>query len=103
MLAARKMKMEEELSRARVVHPQDVPAGTVGIGSRVLLKRISDGVEVEMAFLGPWDADHQKGIYSYQARVAQDLMGRPAGEELILRIEGAEDTYRIEKIWSALG
>jgi transcription elongation GreA/GreB family factor len=102
MLGNRQGKMLEELARVRIIVPQDVPTETVGIGSRVHLRRLSNGQEVVMAFLGPWEGDPDKGIYSYQTRMAQDLMGHAAGEEIVLKLEGEEDTYRIESISSAL-
>ena len=103
MLGARKMKMADEIARARILHPQDISTETVGIGCRVTLRRLSDGQEIQVAFLGPWDSDPAHGIYAYQTRLGLDLMGRPIGEELILRIEGEEETYRIEGIASAMG
>jgi transcription elongation GreA/GreB family factor len=103
MLAARAMKMQEEISQARVIHPQDVPTETVGVGSRVRLTRLPDGEEFSLAFLGPWDGDPEKGIYSYQTNMAQELMGKGVGDEAVLKIGGEENTYRIERITSALG
>jgi transcription elongation GreA/GreB family factor len=79
MLGNRQGKMLEELARVRIIVPQDVPTETVGIGSRVHLRRISNGQEVVMAFLGPWEGDPDRGIYSYQTRMAQDLMGHAVG------------------------
>jgi len=103
MLGARKLKMEEELARARVLHPQDVSTDSVGIGSRVTLRRLRDGRELVMSFLGPWEGDPEKGVYSYQTKMAQDLMGRPLGDEVVLKLEGEEEPYRIERLGTALG
>jgi transcription elongation GreA/GreB family factor len=102
MLGNRQGKMIEELARVRVIIPQEVPTDSVGIGSRVHLKRASDGKEVVMAFLGPWEGDPEKGIYSYQTRMAQDLMGHAVGEEIVLKLEGEEEAWRIDRIGSAL-
>jgi transcription elongation factor GreA len=102
MLRNRAAKMHDELSRARVLHPHDVPTETVGIGSRVTLRSLSDGREVKMTFLGPWDADPERGVYAYQTRMALDLMGRAVGEEVPLKIEGQEGAWRIERIGSGL-
>ena len=103
MLRARALKMQEELAQARVLEPREVPADSVGIGSRVHLKRLRDGADVTLTFLGPWDADPDQGIYSYQTRMGLDLMGRAPGEEVVLKIEGEEEPYRIERVASALG
>ncbi len=102
MLKQRQLKMEDELSRARIIRKEDIPPASVGIGSRVLLKRLGDGKEVEMAFLGPWDSDMENGIYSYQTRMGQDLMGKIVGDTVTLKMEDAEGEYRIERITPAL-
>ncbi len=102
LLRRRQAKMQDELSRARVIQPHDVPTETVGIGSRVRLRRLDDGREIEVAFLGPWDSDVDNRVFSYQTQLAQDLMGREAGEQVRLKLEGDEADYGIEGISSAL-
>ena len=102
MLKARQLKMEDELTRARIIRKEDVPAETIGIGSRVRLQRISDGKELTVSFLGPWDTDMEQCIYSYQTKMGQDLMGRNIGDTVTLKMEDAEGEYRVEEITSAL-
>jgi transcription elongation factor GreA len=102
MLRRRQAKMQDELARARVVHPDEVPTDSVGIGSRVRLRRLDDGREIDVSFLGPWETDVANRVFSYQTQLAQDLMGREVGEEVRLKLEGDEADYRIETISSAL-
>ena len=56
----------------------------------------------EMAFLGPWDADTQKGIYYYRAPMAQAFMGRRAGDTVTLRTETAEEQWEILEVRPAV-
>ncbi len=102
MLRARAGKMQDELGRARVLRAENIPTETVGIGSRVTLKRVSDGNTLEMTFLGPWDINIENGIYNYQSPVSKDLMGRGVGATVTLKLDGAEGEYVIEKTVSAL-
>lgn len=102
LLRARAAKMQDELAKAQVIRPEDVPADSVGVGSRVLLRRLRDSAEVELSFLGPWDSDIDKNIFSYQTAIAQELMGRPVGIELPLKIDNQEEIYRIEKVSPAI-
>lgn len=102
MLRARAAKMQDELTRARVLRAENIPADTVGIGSKVTLKRLSDGSTLEMTFLGPWDINIEKGIYNYQSPVSRDLMGKPVGATVTIKLDGAEGDYAIEKTASAL-
>jgi transcription elongation GreA/GreB family factor len=102
MLRARAVKTREELAKARVLHQDNVPTDSVGIGSRVVLKHVADGHLREIAFLGPWDAEPAKGVYSYQTPLGLELMGRRVGQTVSLKIEGEEGEYVVERIASAL-
>lgn len=102
MLMARANKIQQELSCARVLTPEDVPSDHVGIGSRVRLRRTSDGAELTLSFLGPWDSDPERRIYSYTTRLGKSLMGKPRGATLELEIDGAIAEYTIEELSSAL-
>ncbi|MGC9453738.1 MAG: GreA/GreB family elongation factor [Phycisphaerae bacterium] len=103
LLRRRQAKMQDELSRARVIHPDEVPTDMVGIGSKVHLRRLDNGKEFDVSFLGPWETDVANRIYSYQTQLAQDLMGKRVGDEVQLKLEGDEADYRIEAISSAFG
>jgi len=102
LLQARAAKIQEELAKARVIRPENMPANSVGIGSKVLLRRMSDGQEIELGFLGPWDSDPENRVYAYQTPLALDLMGKRLGEVLRLKIDGREDEYCIEKLSPAV-
>ena len=98
MLRARVAKMQDELSRAHVLHRENVPTEIVGVGSKVSLKNVASGTEIELTFLGPWDADLQKKILSYQTPIAQQLMGHAIGDVIHLTLEGEEGDFRIERL-----
>ncbi|HOD83356.1 MAG: Transcription elongation factor GreA [Planctomycetes bacterium ADurb.Bin126] len=103
ILRGQAAKMMDELAKARVILRENVPADSVGIGSKVTLRRVDDHQEVEMSFLGPWDSDLSARVYSYQTPLAQSMMGKRVGDEVSLKVDGGEDrTYRIEKVDSAL-
>jgi transcription elongation GreA/GreB family factor len=84
--------------KARIITQADVPDGKVSVGTRVKLKPASGGASVEIAFLGPWDSDPDRGIYSYQTGLAQSLMGRAVGESVEVKIAGREGEFEIENI-----
>jgi transcription elongation GreA/GreB family factor len=102
LLRARLAKINDELSRARVLTPQDVPADHVGIGSRVTLRGVSGGAERVMTFLGAFDTDVEHGIYSYVAPAAQRLMGKTIGEHVSLLLDGVEQEFEIVALANAL-
>jgi transcription elongation GreA/GreB family factor len=100
-LNAAAAKMREELAKARAIHPGDVPTDHVGIGSRVTLNR-GDGQQLEVRFLGPWDVDVASRVFSYHSDFGQRTMGNAPGDEVEVKIQGVEGTYRIETLGSAL-
>lgn len=102
MLKARAAKMQDEIARARVIHPDDAPTEHVGIGSRVRLEPVGGGAEVTVDFLGVWDGDVQNRVFSYKTKLAQEMMGKRIGDTVELQLEGATGTYRIAGLGSAV-
>ncbi len=72
--------LSDQLASARILTPQDVPADEVGIGSIVHCKD-SKGTHVRFTLLGPWDADPEMHILSFQSKLAQAMKGRAIGEK----------------------
>ena len=101
-LGARATRMREELAKAHVIRPENVPTETVGIGCRVLLKHAGDSSEVELTFLGPWDVDLENRVHFYRTPLALELMGKRIGQTANLKLHNAQGQYTIEKISSAL-
>ncbi|MGB2821920.1 MAG: GreA/GreB family elongation factor, partial [Phycisphaerae bacterium] len=97
-LQARQAKMQDDLAKARVFHRDDVPTGSVGIGSRVVVRNLGDDTRLDLTLLGSWDTDLQRRRYSYKTVLAQGLLGRSVGDEVTLKLEGDEVRYAIEAI-----
>ena len=97
-LQQRQATMQDELAKARAIHPGDVSTGSANIGSKVRLRRSGDGSQLELSILGPWDTDLQKHHYSYQTALAQALLGKAPGETATLKLEGDEAEYTIEAV-----
>jgi len=101
-LTERANAMQADLTRARPITHAMAHSETVNVGSAVRARRLSSGEVEEMAFLGPWDADTQKGIYYYRAPMAQAFMGRAAGEVVTLKTDGSERQWEILEIGPAI-
>ena len=101
-LQAKVSQMQNDLMIARVLHPQDPPIDSVGVGSRVTLRGVADGREVVLTFLGPWESDPSKRIYSYKTPLAQSLMGQPLGASAEVKIDGVDGHYTIERLGSGV-
>jgi transcription elongation factor GreA len=97
-LRAQLATANEELSKARVLTVHDIPDDHVGIGTRVRLQQLDDQSERVMTFLGPFETDVDKGIFSYFAPVSQTLMGRREGDRVTLTVDGCEVEFAIKSV-----
>ena len=102
LLRARLAKINDELSQARALSPHDVPENHSGIGSRVTLRRVHDGAEEVRTFLGPFDTDVERDVYSYLAPVSQKLMGRRIGERVTFAVDGVDVEFEVVALANAL-
>jgi transcription elongation GreA/GreB family factor len=98
LLRARLATINDELSIARTLDPEDVEEGRISIGARVRLRHVASGEEREMTFLGPFEANADRGIYSYKAPLAQTLMGRGVGDTVRLTLDGDDTEFEITAI-----
>jgi transcription elongation factor GreA-like protein/transcription elongation GreA/GreB family factor len=72
--------LSDQINRARILTPEDVSVDEVGIGS-VVHCRDSKGEHLRFTLLGPWDADPEKHILSFQSKLAQAMKGLSIGEK----------------------
>ena len=71
--------LSDQIGMARIITPEDVSENEVGIGAVVTCKN-SKGEHQHFTLLGPWDADPEKGILSFQSKLAQAMNGKTIGE-----------------------
>jgi transcription elongation factor GreA-like protein/transcription elongation GreA/GreB family factor len=72
--------LSDQIARARILTPEDVPVDEVGIGS-IVHCRDSKGEHTRFTLLGPWDADPEQQILSFQSKLAQAMKGKSVGEK----------------------
>lgn len=89
--------LSSQLNRARIITPEDIHSSEVGIGSVVNLTD-SAGNQTLYTILGPWDADTEKNVLSFNSKLAQTMLGKKIGEEFDFR----EDKFEIVGIKSFL-
>jgi transcription elongation factor GreA len=97
-LVAEARRMQGEMAKARVITHADVPDDIVSVGTCVRLTPVSGGNDVSLTFLGPWDSDPARSIYSYRTGIAHSLMGRSVGDTVTIKLGGEEADYRIDEI-----
>jgi len=72
--------LSDQISNARILTTEDVASDEVSVGSVVHCQN-SQGEHLCFTLLGPWDADPEKKIISFQSKWAQAMKGRTVGEK----------------------
>lgn len=74
--------LREELLRANVVEPADIPANVVTMNSRVRFAVRPGGREYEMTLVYPRDADGSEDRVSVMAPVGAAMLGLAVGDRM---------------------
>ena len=75
-------KMEDVLSRARIIDVSKMPADEVHLLSTVKIKNLKTKKIVEYLLVSPEEADFQEGKISITSPVGHGLMGKKVGEKI---------------------
>ncbi|MCB1180738.1 MAG: GreA/GreB family elongation factor [Chlamydiia bacterium] len=70
--------LTKQFQKARVIQKEDIPRGSIGIGTIVDLLD-EKGQHVSYTLLGPWDASVEDHILSFQSKLAQAMIGQKVG------------------------
>lgn len=93
-LGVRVARLQDELSKARVLDPATVDVSEVRPGTRVTLRLL--GGTRAVTLLGPWDSKPEQEIYSYLADASKGLLGRKVGDRVsFLGDEGLIDSIEV--------
>lgn len=85
--------LSEQINKARVILKEEVSIDTVGVG--VIVDCEDDkGDKVSYTFLGPWDANTDENILSFQSKLAQDIKGLKVGDKFKIQ----NKHYTIKKL-----
>ncbi|MCB1107317.1 MAG: GreA/GreB family elongation factor, partial [Chlamydiia bacterium] len=76
--------LSEQFNRARILTKNDVSTETIGVGV-IVDCHDETGAKISYTLLGPWEADPDKHILSFQSKIAQNLMGRKTGEKVSIQ------------------
>ncbi|MBN2258229.1 MAG: nucleoside diphosphate kinase regulator [Anaerolineaceae bacterium] len=91
-------QLKDELQRAIIVEPQQVPADVITMRSTALLKDIEAGEEMTYTLVFPEDADPGQGRISVMAPIGTGMLGVKAGETFEWETPSGKRTIRVEKI-----
>lgn len=79
MLQNKLRSLSTQANKAQVLTQDQIVTDKVSVGTKVALEA-SDGQQVEYTVLGPWDANPDKHILSFQSQLAKAMLGTALGE-----------------------
>jgi transcription elongation GreA/GreB family factor len=95
LLSSRAHSLATELAKVKPLDPARIDTGEVRPGTRVSLRHPDGGAPPRtVTLLGPWDSDPDRGIYSYLAPLAAEMLGKKPGESVRL----GDETLVVERI-----
>lgn len=90
--------LEEEMKRALIVSPQEIPSDVVTMNSQVLLCDIDTSETMTYTLVFPKDADIDSGAISVLAPVGTAILGYRQGDIVEWPVPAGIRRLRIEKI-----
>jgi transcription elongation factor GreA len=98
VLMAQKGQLEKELGRARITDFKDAGLDQVSVGTIVDVRDLKGGKTSRYTVLGAWDSDPDKGVISYKTPLGLALLGKKPGDQVKVKIGGAEESYEITSL-----
>ncbi|MBI2620542.1 MAG: transcription elongation factor GreA [Ignavibacteriales bacterium] len=97
-LELRIQKLEETLSRARIIESSELPNDKVYILTLVKLKDMKTKETIEYRLVSPEEADFEKNKISITSPIGKSLMGKKAGELVKIKVPAGFLEYKILEI-----
>ncbi len=97
-LEQRIAKLEETLSRARLIENENIPDDKVYIGATVELKDLTKKKGLTYTLVSPEEADFEEGKISTVSPIGKGLLGKEEGDEVEIEVPAGKLHYKILKI-----
>ena len=92
-------EIEAKLSESEIIDISKIePNGKVIFGTTVTLFNLDTDEHVSYQIVGEDEADVAAGKISVVSPIARAIMGKPGGEEVVVKVPAGEVQYEIEKI-----
>ena len=97
-LDQRMREIEDKLSRAQVIRPEDVKGDRVVFGARVLLTDLENEKQVSYQLVGEEEADRTQRKISVKSPLARGMIGKSVGDMFYVQTPAGEREYLVEEI-----
>jgi len=91
-------RLEEELDRAEVVEPKDIPPDVITMRSTVRLNDLSTGKEMVYWLAFPTEANYDEGKISILAPVGTAMLGYRRGDVIEWEVPLGVRRLKVEKV-----
>ena len=91
-------QLEEELGRAELVSPKEIPGDVITMRSKVRLKDLKSGQTVMYSLVFPSEADSNEGQISVLAPIGTALLGNRSGDVVESRVPSGLRRLKVKEI-----
>ncbi len=91
-------KLENLLSRVKVLEPEDIPDGEVFILTNVKVHDVSHNEFITFTLVSPEEADFELDKISVASPLGKALLGKKAGDSVIINVPAGKIEYKIIEI-----
>lgn len=91
-------QLNEELEKAKVVNPQDIPKNIITMNSTVRIRDLSSGEKKDFTLVFPSDARIEEGKISILSAVGIALIGYRVGDVIEWQVPSGLKRLKIEQI-----
>lgn len=91
-------ELEDKISRIRSIDIDDIPTDKAYLFSKVLVKDLKDGEEIEYTLAPPEEVDIDNDVISVKSPIGQGLLGKAVGDTAEITVPAGLLKYKILKI-----
>jgi len=91
-------QLEEELGRAELINPKEIPADVITMRSKVSLKDLKSGQTVMYSLVFPSEANSNEGRISVLAPIGTALLGNRSGDVVESRVPSGLRRLKVKEI-----
>ena len=91
-------KLEDMIKKAKIIKEEEMTNDFVGVGSRVSVKDVDNGDEMDFTIVGSTEANSLKGKISNESPVGKALIGHKVGDTVEVETPAGVFAYKILEI-----
>ena len=91
-------EVEDKLARAQIIDPEALDSNKVVFGATVVLTDVDNDRRVTYQLVGADEADRAKGRISVGSPLARAMIGKEAGDAILVNTPAGEREYVVEEV-----